>query len=269
MEILGVIGAFAALASLVVGIGSAVSQGITNEKNLKQQEDLLNYQKDVQSTTWDREDAAMQRAMADYEAAGVNPLLALGNPYGSGSVVETSAPQRKNIDFSGIQSVLKGLENPYKFEEEYLDYQAKRKQNEQLALQNQQITTANAERELALEVARYNFEWYKNNKLPTNASGLPKQFTEGKEILKGALPSGLSDVEARNVINHLEQNNIPVSDNPFMNYLLAETTEGKSLKELEMDSYARKQNILYKWQKFKDSFRLSRKSFKDKYYKKF
>lgn len=269
MEILGIIGAFAALASVVVGIGSAVSQGINAEKNYKQQQELLQYQKDVQNKTWEREDTGMQRAMSDYEAAGVNPLLALGNPYGSGSVVETSAPQKKNIDFSGIQSALQGLENPYKFENEYLDYQAKKKQNEQLILQNEQLTTANAERELALEVARYNFEWYKNNKLPTNASGLPKQFSEGKEMLKGFIPSNRSPEMEESLINHLEQNDLPVSDNPIMNYVLAEATEGKSKKQLEMSAYAQKSHRKYMWNKIKDSFAMKRKDYKAKYSKKF
>lgn len=61
------------------------------------EKDNYDWQKEVQETTWDREDDAYQRKAADMEAAGLSKTLAAGgagNP--SGAIVHTDPPQKKN-----------------------------------------------------------------------------------------------------------------------------------------------------------------------------
>lgn len=69
------------------------------QQNLKAQQDNLEWQKEVQKKTWEREDTAIQRQAKDYEAAGFNKLMAVGGSgAGAGAIVPTEAPQQAQQD---------------------------------------------------------------------------------------------------------------------------------------------------------------------------
>lgn len=176
----------AIIAAAVSGIG-AIAEGISsyqqNQENLERQEDLQKYNEELQQKVFEREDSAMQRAMDDYEKAGVNPLLAIGNPYSSTGTVQQIAPQSnyKPGILSGLGNALRSFSD---IKEQSLDRNIKKKQEELVSAQVKGQTLANSERELALEVARHNFDYYKKNGLPTNASGIPKQVVEGFSALE-------------------------------------------------------------------------------------
>lgn len=84
----------------LVDVGSTIAGTVsnikTNKENFSLQKENLAYQKDLQSAIFAREDNAVQRRVADLNAAGLSPTLAAGSSAGVGSVVSTSAPQKKS-----------------------------------------------------------------------------------------------------------------------------------------------------------------------------
>lgn len=93
MGILSSLGDITTVASTLAG---TVDSFLANRQNLDLQKQNLAYQKDLQKEIFSREDNAVQRRVADLKAAGLSPTLAAGSSAGAGSVVSTSAPQRKN-----------------------------------------------------------------------------------------------------------------------------------------------------------------------------
>lgn len=76
----------AAVGNMIGNLGAMGYNIYSGEKNLQ-------YQKQLQERIFQREDTAVQRRKADMIAAGFNPVLAAGDGAGSGSVVQTVAPQ--------------------------------------------------------------------------------------------------------------------------------------------------------------------------------
>jgi hypothetical protein len=80
---------------LGVQAGSSLLNSYLQWKNLE-------WQKHVQNQSWDREDASVQRRVADLRAAGLSPVLAAGQGATSGPVVNTTPPQ---VSINGLDQL--------------------------------------------------------------------------------------------------------------------------------------------------------------------
>lgn len=84
----------------LVNAGSTIAGTVdsikTNQRNYDLQVENLAYQKNLQNKIFAREDNAVQRRVNDLIKAGLSPTLAAGSAAGAGSVISTSAPQKKS-----------------------------------------------------------------------------------------------------------------------------------------------------------------------------
>lgn len=98
------------------GLGTGIAQTELNkeiaDRNFQFQQDVYNYQKQLQREIFQREDNAIRRRAADIAAAGGNPATAweTGNGAGAGAPVSVTAPKRDYFDMSLIQSSLVQLQ---------------------------------------------------------------------------------------------------------------------------------------------------------------
>lgn len=93
---MGILSSLGDITSVGSTLAGTVDSFLTNRQNLDLQKQNLAYQKDLQKEIFAREDNAVQRRVNDLIKAGLSPTLAAGSAAGAGSVVSTSAPQRKN-----------------------------------------------------------------------------------------------------------------------------------------------------------------------------
>lgn len=98
----------------------------TANKNYNLQVEQFNYQKELNKQTQEREDNAMQRAVADAQKAGLSPLAVTG---GSSSTPLTSA-NAPQMDLSGINTAFQNMIGAYN------DMFNRRQQRQQFALQS-------------------------------------------------------------------------------------------------------------------------------------
>lgn len=98
---MGILSGLVNAGATVAGVADSIK---TNERNYNLQVENLAYQKDLQNRIFEREDNAVQRRVADLVSAGLSPTLAAGSAAGAGSVVSTSAPQKKS-NFESIMAL--------------------------------------------------------------------------------------------------------------------------------------------------------------------
>lgn len=111
-------GAASATAGIIGSALNYVSQQHTNEQNATINQQNLDYNKEMTLASWERDDNAHQREVADLEAAGLSPLASMQgsgvtSPLGAPSPIAMQAPQ---ID---TNSLINGILGSAKLSEEH------------------------------------------------------------------------------------------------------------------------------------------------------
>lgn len=135
-----------------------------NERNYRAQQENLSYQKNLQNRIFEREDSSLQRRVADAEAAGLNPQLALGSGAGAGQAISTVAPQHEPMKIDFVDKAINLQKNLTELNLLKNENIGKQKQNALLDLQKQ--------------VDEHNLKYFTDRHLPTNANGEYVQLME-------------------------------------------------------------------------------------------
>lgn len=153
---------------VLAGVGAAtdIFAGIGNYNNQKKQ---LEYQKQVQQTTWDREDNAVQRKASDLEAAGMSKTLAAGGSAQTSAPINVTAPQANFNASTKADNLISSMKQSAEIH--------RTKAENKLIDQN----VRNAQ--LQNEILTHDFKKMKDLGLSTKSSGMTRQLAEGGNML--------------------------------------------------------------------------------------
>ena len=169
------------MAGGLLGVASGITGDVLNYKigkdNLSLQQQNLDYQKQVQGITWNREDNAVQRRVADLKAAGLNPVLAAGTAANSGPIVSTQAPQRESITLGNKTELLNAAMNLLRMKQ---DISTSVAQQKYLEAQKNQSDSATRLNDIQTDIKTHDLSIYQGTGkgISSTSSGIPRTLSE-------------------------------------------------------------------------------------------
>lgn len=139
--------------NIAAGLGGLIGGGV-NVYNAIQSANLLKYQKEVQGTTWAREDNAVQRRVADLKAAGINPVLAAGSAAQTSSPISVTAPRAEFTAVDNANTVLSALRQKLDMSRTSAETELLKKQQEGVDLANRKTALETAIRSRDFDLIR-------------------------------------------------------------------------------------------------------------------
>jgi hypothetical protein len=131
---IGLIGS-SILGGIAQGVLGYSAQDKANATNLQLGRETNAQNAALTRETWARDDTAVQRRKADLEAAGLNPLLAVGSPAANASPI---AAQRSQVEANtpqlGMQDMISVIANVMRMRQDFAVSESQRELNEVAAL---------------------------------------------------------------------------------------------------------------------------------------
>ena len=162
----------------VAGIGTSIANTVGQYKQ-------MNYQKEMQQEAWRREDNAVQRRVADLDAAGLSPVLAAGSSASASSPISIGAPDHGDIqgNIKGAREMVAMQKSIAKTEADTLRTNAER---QKIALESDKLDLENKRIALDTSIVQRDFDIVKGDqagKLYKRNSGVVSEFLEVVNVI--------------------------------------------------------------------------------------
>lgn len=182
--ILEALGALGSIGSTIGDVWTNIKNNRLSDQNYKNQLAQQDYEKAMQRESWNREDTAVQRRVADLKAAGLNPVLAAGSAAQSQAPIKVGTPEQTPKSYK-FQS--KAPEVFLDLIRQKADISKSVEENKLIKLQQKSVTADTIKKLLDSEKERWNLDISKKNNMPTaeNLDPFSKASSAWANVLSG------------------------------------------------------------------------------------